>query len=276
MILTQSDMMNQLQPSTPIQVHIQTLRASLRVWHVTALAMIATGLLYPAYSQFTIPTILMDMLTYWGFIAWCSSLVVAGIGMIVRPKYMLLWLSSLLVFLLAATIYAWHGFFLHVGLHHLVYGKAPSYTAIIYYGSLYLLTLKFFYQEQYQDQSLKLFALFPPLRVAGMINLLMALVLIIHPDGAGMGLLYVKFEQFTLGVIPPATGYQIIYLASGFILVLFPVVNRLTAQTATGAMILHGFLFSVHIAFNSFAWSFVPFFIAVSALWFYLGGRGYE
>ncbi len=255
---------------------IQIQLNSLQIWHVSYVAMILTGLLYPAYAQYTVPKIMIGVFTYWGFMAWAVAMVLCGVGGILKPKYTVYWLSALFPMLFACMIYAFQGFFIHAGIDGLIYTTKPSYTAIIYYASFYLLTLYFNYSVSQDLSRSSLLDRVPLLRVAGLINLLFALVLVIHPNGAGMDLLYAKIDTISDGRIIAIPFYQSLYIISGTALFIFPDVPKLWAQIFTGAMISHGLLFTNHVVFNNQVWSVIPFFIAVSALWWHMGGRGYE
>lgn len=261
---------------------ISSLKFEFKIWHIALLAMITTGLLYPAYDQYTIAKIMIGLSGKFGFNLWCALMVACGVAGFIRPRLLVYWLSPLLWFMVACAVFAFQDTFIHwsalgiIDFSGLIFADSSSYTALIYYSTLYLFPLYYFYRDEHQHEELRLIHRVPPLRVAGVINLLMGIALIAYPVGSGMPLLYGVIVRFTGGVVAdPTMLYQFAYLISGVYLVASVETPRIMAQIATTPIILHGALFSIYIIFNSEAWVFIPFFIAISVLWWHMGGRGY-
>ena len=229
----------------------------IRSWHVVYVCMIATGILYPFYDQYTIPQMLLRLGEF-PFYTWCLLMVGCGIGGFIRPNLILLWLSPVLGYLVATAALA----FEHVTL-----------TAIIYYSALWLSPVYNWCREHGESTRLHRLHL---TQAIGVLLLLMGLVLIGDPDGAGMGLLYNALGYWVGGFIDPVLLYQMTYICFGIVL-LFPVdYNRYVVQIATLPFVIHGVAFLSVIIFNTRAWAFVPPFLAVTWLYLDIGGRRYD
>jgi hypothetical protein len=219
----------------------------IQLHHVTGLAMIGTGMLYHTYNG-SIPLVLLNMLGVLGFAIWSVLMVVCGIGLIVRPQHIVIWLMPYLILLLATVAMVVQG---------------DSYTALPYYSQLYIFLLYFTARRN----TLPINAL----QLAGLFQLLVGFTLVFHPNGSGLILLYNSIEPFLFGVLEPEAFYQLMYICTGLILLPRGELKKWQAQVLTMPFLVHGVTFAV-ISASLGVVAFLPLFFGISIMWLHIGG----
>jgi hypothetical protein len=221
---------------------------------IVAMAMVATGLMYPFAPEVGMIAVLHGMLGSWGFFGWCA--VMAGFGMLLflhpDEKQIFILTAPLLVFVVATMVMAVNG---------------DSLTAMIYYVSVWLFPNYFAYRRMVREDGdsyvVRALRRFEPRWVFGSILLTMALVLWIRPYGSGLEYTY-NFLAF-LG--DPVLAYRLMFLIGG----LGMVIPRLKSSVVVGLlglpMYVHGGIFVWVIVTDTYLWALLPLFLGNSLLW---------
>ena len=252
-----------------VQSRLRRTYDAMRIWHVVAIAMIVTGLLYPS-ARFSMQQGIITLLGDFGFHLWCASLVFCGGAIFVYSQWLPLWLLPLHVLGISQAIFA---FFRDND--HILPSQDGALTAPIYYSLLVLVTVYLWYIETYPNRVKLANKLFPS-QMMGILHVLMALVLLGEPNGSGLDLLYGTIDRFLLGAFEPALIYQLLYLITGIVL-LYPIDYGYRArQLLYIPFISHGITFSF-IGISVYGiFTFVPLFLAITVLLFKLAGVNHD
>ena len=183
-----------------------------------ALGMIVTGLMLPQYPvDRSIPGRIVDTVGGPQFYIYCLLLVVCGLSLLWRPKFIFVWILPILLYIAAAF--------------------SISFTAGMYYMQWILIPVGAVYH-----QDIPYARDFKVQQLLGISHLIMGIGLLNNPDGSGMGLFYSAIDGLLLG-IDPASFYQAFYLVTGVALMSPIGYNKYITQLLTAPFIMHGMVF---------------------------------
>jgi len=237
-----------------IPQQVVTMWHRLKPHHFVAVAMILTGILYPFHSEYVIPHALLQILGASGFLVWSFLCILGGVGILIKPVYMLAWMTPLLIFLVATAWLALQG---------------VTITAVIYYAPLYLFSVYGYFVGQ--GQRWGIFRHVRPTQVAGVLHFLMAMVILLRPYGAGMELLYDAIGVFLVAV-DPVLFYFLMYLCTGIILLFPTAYSRYVLQILSLPFFIHTVVFAMVSVFEYQAFALTPFMVACGLTWLWFGG----
>lgn len=223
---------------------------------ILAICMILTGFLYPFYQQYSLANALIALYTQAGFFLWCVAMVIAGFRLYIKPHTVYTSTTPILMFLAATGYLAYQG---------------QSLSALLVYSLLWLIPMYTqLKNNNRRDDSIAVFIpkWVQPRHVLGIHYSLFALGLLAYPDGVGLNYIY-GWLSF---VGNPDSLYQLIFLLGA--LALFNpfysfkpgIMTYFYVLFSSFGLLIHCGVFIVVIVFQTYAWSLLPFFIAVLVL----------
>jgi hypothetical protein len=247
-----------------VKDQLNNISRALRVWHVLALAMIATGILSIFY-QYTVAGMLIETFGYTGFYLWAITMVLGGLGVILRPQYIVLWTLPFLVRLFMYASLAVSG---------------ATHSAVIFYAPLYLFTLYFYFQSVRDKNKPSVIDRFTIYEIAALFNFLMFCALMVNPSGISIESLYAMLSRSIVGIVDPVLFMRGIFLFGAIVPLTHRIFKAIVSSPIISAgmcipFIIYGFGFLMVTIFGDAGLkpSLVPMFVAALFIWSYVGAH---
>lgn len=214
-----------------------------------ALGMMLTGLMLPFGDLSTsIPQALLELMPPPRFRIWCALLFACGAGMLVKPRYVLLWIAPLYIWLLAVT--------------------SISFTAFMYYLNWVVLPIATVYHDR-----IPFVRDFQRHQIMGVMQIVMGVGLVLNPNGSGMDFFYNALSGIPIIQLDPPAFYQGYYLMTGILLMSPTGYSKAITQALTSPYVVHGVTF-IFVNFHFFKiYSLMVPMLTITLMLWTLGGR---
>jgi hypothetical protein len=214
---------------------------------IIGLAMVLTGLLYPSADPSLLPSALRSMLGDLGFFLWCLSMIVAGIGMVSISQHAFIWLLPVGIFMLSALSVSFAFVSLTVSIFYLVFPASV------------LLTLYKNKPHQHGTRVNRFLNQIDWHTLLGLMNGAMFLIILLRPNGAGMGLFYEALDVLLYGFMSPILFLLIIYFFATIRLFFYPRPKKMELLICSLPLIIHGLTFLFVLATSDTPnWALAP------------------
>lgn len=213
---------------------------------IVGIGMVVMGLMIPRYRiDLSITGVLLDVMGYDRLMLWCAFLACCGIGLLIRPRFIFLWIAPILFYIAAAF--------------------SISFTAGVYYLGWIVIPLGTMYGDH-----VPFIKHIKQHQFAGVLHLIMGVGLLLNPLGSSMDLFYNALDNILPG-IDPIIFYQLLYLITGMLLLSPKGYSRAITQLLVSPFPIHGLTFIVVIAGGSKILSIAVPMLSITLMWWTLG-----